>query len=526
MRLSRLFVKNFKNLRDVEIKFDSATFSTVIVGRNGSGKSNVLEALVLIFRGLDLQEPVPFPYELEYECRGHLVRIEALDNKATYHVKPNGSDEWGLLSKKAFHDPSVRGFRPYLPAHVFGYYSGPSNRFEEHFNKHHELFYRALLEGLQAAHIRPLFYARTIHSQFVLLAFFSGLGDSQEEFLRNYLGIQGLDSVLFVLREPDWGKAAKYRNFEWFWKARGVVRKFLDSAYQNALAPLRLPKQRVSVNLAKSTSRDQMYLYLPDVEALRTVASQYQSQQEFFAALESTYISDLISEVRVRVRIGTDNQALSFRELSEGEQQLLMVLGLLKFTLQEESLFLLDEPDTHLNPAWSVEYLELLHRVVGDSRRSHFIITTHDPLVLAGLQREQVQILARDNLGKIYARIPDEDPRGMGVGALLTSDIYGLRSELDLYTLEKIERKRLISMLERKLTSLERAELSEINDFLATAGFIKSQPDPAYESWATLRTMLTQQLGVQGAAMTPQQQEKLASAIHEAQGLVLDKMEE
>jgi len=35
---------------------------------------------------------------------------------------------------------------------------------------------------------------------------------------------------------------------------------------------------------------------------------------------------------------------------SEGEQQLLLVLGLLKFTAEEEALFLLDEPDTHLNP--------------------------------------------------------------------------------------------------------------------------------------------------------------------------------
>jgi hypothetical protein len=34
--------------------------------------------------------------------------------------------------------------------------------------------------------------------------------------------------------------------------------------------------------------------------------------------------------------------------LSEGEQQLLMVLGLMRFTKSHQSLVLLDEPDTHL----------------------------------------------------------------------------------------------------------------------------------------------------------------------------------
>jgi len=73
---------------------------------------------------------------------------------------------------------------------------------------------------------------------------------------------------------------------------------------------------------------------------------------------------------------------LTFKELSEGEQQLLTVLGLLKFTQDEESLFLLDEPDTHLNPAWKLKYLNLIEQVVGKPKASHLIISTHDPLVM------------------------------------------------------------------------------------------------------------------------------------------------
>ncbi len=91
--------------------------------------------------------------------------------------------------------------REYLPSNVFGYYSGPSNRLESHFEKHQENFYRALLRG-EDRPPRPLFYARQIHSQFVLLAFFSHGDKDARDFLEKELGILGLESVLFVMRQP------------------------------------------------------------------------------------------------------------------------------------------------------------------------------------------------------------------------------------------------------------------------------------------------------------------------------------
>ena len=117
--------------------------------------------------------------------------------------------------------------------------------------------------------------------------------------------------------------------------------------------------------------------------------------------LESTYISELIREVRIKVKMKGTGNTLTFRELSEGEQQLLTVLGLLKFTKDNESLLLLDEPDTHLNPIWKLYYLNLLEDVVGEQDTSHIIICTHDPLVIGGLNRSQVQIfekITRDRL--------------------------------------------------------------------------------------------------------------------------------
>ena len=52
------------------------------------------------------------------------------------------------------------------------------------------------------------------------------------------------------------------------------------------------------------------------------------------------------------------------------------VLGLMRFTGRDESLFLLDEPDTHLNPAWKWSYLQLVKDVAQSNTESHIIMTS------------------------------------------------------------------------------------------------------------------------------------------------------
>jgi len=60
---------------------------------------------------------------------------------------------------------------------------------------------------------------------------------------------------------------------------------------------------------------------------------------------------------------------------------LLAVAGMLRFTRDEDSLFLLDEPDTHLNPAWGMEYLNILGKHADTGKNSRLLVATHYPLV-------------------------------------------------------------------------------------------------------------------------------------------------
>jgi len=495
MRLDKLKIASFKNLRDFAIDFDEQSATTVLVGRNGTGKSNLLEALTIIFRDLDLGADPSFDYVLEYACRGRKVRIEANPRENAKTTVDGVAVPYKQLGQ-------IDGQR-FLPNYVFGYYSGPSNRMQDHFEKHQERFYRDLLDGKDQP-LRPLFYARPIHSQFVLLAFFLKQEDETKQFLWEQLGIEELDSVLFVMNEPSW---TSRQGDARFWMARGTVSEFLDRLYELALAPLRL-EHRVTAGFRKTTLREHLYLYLKDVDALRGLAGHYGTQQELFKALESTYISELISEVRIRVKARNVGGSLTFRELSEGEQQLLMVLGLLRFSKEDESLFLLDEPDTHLNPAWSLRYLQFLRQIAGAQENSHIIMATHDPLVIAGLTRSQVQIMQRDEQsGRIAAQMPVDDPKGMGVAGLLTSEVYGLRSELDLETLGLLDEKRALAAKEN-LTEGERARLRDLDGRLRGLDFAMTVRDPMYTQFAKAMAERERAEGLQVPVLTNRQQDR------------------
>ena len=490
MRIDSLWIESWKNLRNFSVDFDETRLTTVIVGHNGTGKSNLLEAIVIIFRDLDLGLVTNFDYHLKYERSKKTIELDYQRNRSSGRLSVLVDGQ--KLSSKAFLERDEHGISPYLPTNVFGYYSGLSPRMEELFDEHQKRFYNLSIKP-ESARLnlrdqrlrRPLFYVRQQHSQFVLLAFLlhqNTSGAEDEDFLRRYLNVEAFDSALFVMREPfawKWKERAQGSGDERFWRADGIVRPLLDRLYALSLAPFKCNNE-VKIDFRHSSNREQLYLFLPDLASLQELASEYASQQEFFKTLESTFISDLIQEVRVRVKIREVDGSITFRELSEGEQQLLTVLGLLWFTKEEESLFLLDEPDTHLNPIWSIQYLDILSKFVRETDKSHIILTSHNPLVVSSLFRSQVQIMRWDEeKNRNVAAPPETDPRGMGIAGLLTSDLFGLRAALDLPTLKLLDKKRELAV-KQELSPEERIKLDDLNRQLEPLDAGSSIPDPMF----------------------------------------------
>ncbi|MCO1595679.1 AAA family ATPase [Micromonospora sp. RHAY321] len=494
MKILELSLPNYKNLRGFAIKFDSRSSTAVLVGKNGVGKSNLIEAIVRIFRDLDAgpgRSRTDFPYAIEYSIRGRTVRITHDPAAVRSHTTV-----WIDGQKATLRTLTAHPSRSLLPDTVFAYYSGPSNRLESIFDAPLAEFRDAMIRQDASARQR-LIYGRLIHSQFVLLSFLAERSIDDFPFLQRELGIEAVESVLFVMKQPYWAsrKQGPARKSE-FWGAAGVVRNFLSKLYDSALAPLLL-EQRTPFGIRQTKTLEHLYLFLSTQEALAGFAERLSSggsaprARELFTTLESAFVSDLISDVRVQLRKRNVDGTVTFAELSEGEQQLLMVLGLLRFTKEEESLFLLDEPDTHLNPAWSLRFLDLIEEAVGDRGESQLLMASHDPVAISLLRKEQVRQLAVGEDGRIAAFQPDEDPVRLGVGGVLLSELFGFRSVLAPEMTKLLERRDRLRLNRGRLSEAELLELAELEESLRQVDFSALHPDPLYARF--LREVMSQE---------------------------------
>lgn len=531
----------FKNLKNVTIDFDQDHWVTVVIGWNGTGKSNVLEALAIIFRDLIAKKRTPaFAFQLAYrmgvgENLRH-IHIDADPDREkepfTIHVASDAQARGeGTLTPFIEGEEPVSALRgktikltaflnadsEYLPRYVFSYYSGESPRMHEVFRPYLENYDSKLRNGEDPG-LKRLFYAMPVHSQFVLLAFLIQQSDVVRAFLDDHLGLdpdEGIESVLFVLRQPPWKSKAADGDPR-FWNARGVVRDFLSRLYDIALAPVEISR-RVSTSIWNKETLQFKYLYVKDIAALRRLVGN-QSPAQFFRDLESTYVSELIEEVRIRVRLKKNDGSVTFRELSEGEQQLLTVLGLLRFTAEDESLFLLDEPDTHLNPRWCVDYLNYLKSFVGQNSEgqdnSHIVLTTHNPLAIAELVKEQVQILYREAGSRtVRAENPAVDPKGMGFAGIVTSDMFGLGTSLDKATNADLLALHQLSTQQTPLSDADRAKLVEIRTRLEGLDFNFASRDRLEQEYLRARFDLAADGDIDGAIVTPENKQKALDAL-------------
>ncbi len=510
MRLLRVYIDGYRNLKNVTVDFDKDSLTTVVIGENGSGKSNLIEAVVEVFRAYDLgiKKIGNFRFEVEYKIRDVTVRLLNTgfpDGTLSSTVDATRTVDGGMLSRAD----------NYLPDLIFGYYSGSGRKLEKLFDTHQSRYYGVInkeregaeYDAAQAA--RKLFYCRPIHGVLALLSYLAKPGSDGDvtKLLTEKLGITGFHSALAHFKEPSWfshgnwqksrkkadGAGRGRRTYDTLgeqardiWGARGpagaCARAFRDSAFY----PLTMAGKVVDDYRHKPRTEAQLACFLRDRAALESFATKFDTDQDMFAALEAADISDLFREMIVWVNRKNDESGdISFSDLSDGERQLLMVLGLIRVSRGKEALFLLDEPDTHLNPAWQLTYLKLIEDwtdVAAEGKeKCQIIMTTHNPLTIAALTKKEVRVMQKGADDELTVSEPYADPRGLGFTSTLT-EIFGLPTTLDPETQKQIDERNRLARLEERSDNQER-DLIAINDKLDRLGFMHESRDPLYDDF-------------------------------------------
>ncbi|MCG3145703.1 MAG: DNA replication and repair protein RecF [Gammaproteobacteria bacterium] len=537
MKIHELKIKGFRNLRNFEITFTEDI--TMLLGKNGSAKSNLIEAIALIFSKIELGEPAPFAYFLRYECNSRTVEIDAGYGQTTSFRVKAGAEEIdydSFVNEKApaqFAEaeteetaepadeesrPQHRKYAPFFPSNVFIYYSGQSDRLANACAPVKEKYESELREG-NDPRLRRVFLTDGSHSSLILFTFFAEASQWAKDFLLERLGITDLLSVRLSLSRPQYldtterGYPSLRPEVESkYWYASGRVLKTLKVLQQGSI-PLRDFRKVSEKELLESYREgtplslepvDSQYIQSSAPQRLHRLHFYFGSSgqpdalcgklllengfplllesggslllnsalrpKDLFQRLDDLRLDGYGLELHFRLKLERASESVSLTHLSEGEQQLLTVIGLLRFTKDNDTLFLLDEPDTHLNPQWSYEYKKMLEEAMEGASGSQIIMATHDPVLIAGLTKENVRLMERKGVAEapdeaewiIEARPPDEDPQGKGVARILEGELFGLPSILDQDSLNKLEEKRRLAFKEEKLTEEEEARLNQL----------------------------------------------------------------
>lgn len=110
------------------------------------------------------------------------------------------------------------------------------------------------------------------------------------------------------------------------------------------------------------------------------------------------------------------------KALSDGEHQLVHTIGLCLLFRHEPALFLLDEPETHLNPDWRASYVSTLRAALeADAATKNVmrevLLTSHSPFIISDCQQENVLVFEKKN-GKVEWRDPGFNTFGASANAI------------------------------------------------------------------------------------------------------------
>lgn len=98
-----------------------------------------------------------------------------------------------------------------------------------------------------------------------------------------------------------------------------------------------------------------------------------------------------LKEVIIRKRGSSENLKIS--DASSGEQSVVLSLLGIGSQIRDKSLICIDEPEICLHPEWQEKYIHLLHSTFRHVNHCHFLIATHSPQIVAQLPAESCYVM-------------------------------------------------------------------------------------------------------------------------------------
>lgn len=345
MKLKNIYIEEYRNIKEITFDFSNHTNYAALVGLNGSGKSNLLEAISLIFASVYSNLALDWKYALEYVIGDVLISIK------------NGSIR---ANNKRITKEDKKQF---LPNRIIACYSGEEKRMWEEIYK---AFYDDFLKGIRNNKLgssQKLIYINKYSWDIALIALLCH--ENSKQFVKDTFKIDDISKVTVDFKFNE-KKLASYKDNE----VIDFISRLRGESKKNKGAPL-------SIN------------YIGTLDLKESDNLKYSRLIYYYLYTATMPKEDKILELKVNFN------NIDVKKLSEGEKKLILIKCIMDILSDEKSLVLLDEPDAHLHISRKKEIKNLI-----DKSDYFTVFTTHSPVLLNSLPEKNITILNIKN-GKL-----------------------------------------------------------------------------------------------------------------------------
>ena len=368
MKLKNIKFDQYRNLNNFECSFGDSNV-IAFIGNNGSGKSNVLEAIAqsfVIAKNIDSIKYISYLFDMEYEIDGNSYRIE--NNNYAFHCYNNGQAD-------------IKNLRYFLPKVIFTYYAGDTDRLNSYAKRIEDDRFNRELKKDENVDFKMI---TDLSLKDFSLAFLASYIFNTDCFakIKEMLNFDSVNEhrIRMKLKRPYWASTGS--SVKNLWNAKEG--SFTDIFY-NKLLSYDEEEYGSGAFVELIREENEFVLGAGSIELLCEIAK---TPLELYTQLKAFMEADVLDEILIDVRKGEDSFPLTL--FSEGEKQLANLLLLLDLTKEYKALFLLDEFDSYLHPTWQREFVEMIHSI---DIRGQIIFTTHSAASISKLKSENLFIM-------------------------------------------------------------------------------------------------------------------------------------
>jgi len=380
MRLKSIYISEYKNLKNFILNFDGNSFIDIFVGKNGTGKSNLFEALLEIFRHLYEHDPkslLNFDFRIKYEIDKQDFDITWKSKNLNINGKQQGKNAPKLI----------------LPNNILIYYSGHNKTVADLVERYEKSFRKRIKKASPDESRRFIGIGAEYKELLLAVLLMQTEGNKARQFICEKLDIKTIaPEVILVLNRPSFiDKNLKIDPFDQkttYWGLEGITRQFLDKL-------IKCIKGDFSVGELYDSKTDQYKLVINTNLFQNEFITEDIS--DIFRQFDNLKTLKMLKEISISLTLKNGQEA-TISHFSDGQFQSVYIYSIIEIFKDSNCITLLDEPDSFLHPEWQFEFLKQIFEIADTTaQNNHVLMSSHSAATLSPLEEQTITLLEFDN---------------------------------------------------------------------------------------------------------------------------------